>query len=99
MLGSLLTAPAKEDPCYDHLITRGAMSPSRSLQRYIALDGRRLCQLFRITEEITRRACLFGRVGWKGEGRTSSSISGLNRGTFPPKDPAGRNLDIHKVRT
>lgn len=39
-----------------------------------------------------------GGVKGKG-GRVSSSISGSNRGTFSPKDPARRNLDMHKVRT
>jgi len=53
-------------------------------------------------DEIKRRVCLFERVqgGGRGKwGRASSSISGSNRGTFSPKDPAGRNLDMHKVRT
>lgn len=77
--------PNKKDLCHDHQRTTRAMSQSRSLQRCAALAGCRLCQLFRIIEEIKRRACLFGRVGWKGKGRASSSISGSNRGTFSPQ--------------
>lgn len=69
------------------MITEEVQEPrvSHSLQRCTARAGCKLCQLSRITEERKRRACLLGRVGWKGKGKASGSISGSNRGTFSPQ--------------